>query len=149
MKTEPGIRSETTPSIRHDVTPFGYAIVDKNGEKKSCLIWFREELAELNECIEERDKMCPGGAPHRIVELYTKEQLDNSKAELLGALSELSDMYSHAWDLVDGGLMMFQDSIPRFEKAHLRADNAIKAAHGIVESSSGEQDEVLPKKGDV
>jgi hypothetical protein len=39
-------------------------------------------------------------------------------AELEAALRGLSDMYSHAWDLVAGGLVMQPPSIPRFEEAH-------------------------------
>lgn len=41
------------------------------------------------------------------------------------ALADLSNMYSHAWDLVDGGLMMMPDSIPKFEDAHAAARKAL------------------------
>ena len=40
---------------------------------------------------------------------------------LRAALQELSDMYGHTWDLVDGGLMMMDQGIPRFERAHAAA----------------------------
>jgi len=47
-------------------------------------------------------------------------------AELEGALRELSAMYSHAWDTVNGDLLMMSGSIPRFEAAHKRAEEALK-----------------------
>jgi hypothetical protein len=50
--------------------------------------------------------------------------------DLLEALNDLSAVYTHAWDLVDGGLMMFGDSIPRFEAAHAKARAAIGKATG-------------------
>lgn len=40
---------------------------------------------------------------------------------LRAALKGLSDMYGHAWDLVDGGLFMNESSTARFEKAHKAA----------------------------
>lgn len=46
--------------------------------------------------------------------------------ELEGALRELSAMYSHAWDTVNGDLLMMSGSIPRFEAAHKRAEEALK-----------------------
>ena len=45
-------------------------------------------------------------------------QAEREKAQLVEALSGLSKMYASAWDLVDGGLVMLPDSIPKFEKAH-------------------------------
>lgn len=48
--------------------------------------------------------------------------------ELVEALGELHGMYSYAWDLVDGGLMMFADSIPKFEAAHAKAAKALARA---------------------
>lgn len=48
--------------------------------------------------------------------------------ELVEALEELHGMYSYAWDLVDGGLMMFADSIPKFEAAHAKAAKALARA---------------------
>lgn len=47
--------------------------------------------------------------------------------QLRAALKDLTDMYTHAWDLVDGGLIMLPPSIPRFEAAH----NAAMLALGI------------------
>ena len=47
---------------------------------------------------------------------------------LAGALKDLSAMYAHAWDLVDGGLMMMGTSIPKFEKAHKAAYKALTDA---------------------
>lgn len=45
---------------------------------------------------------------------------------LLTALKDLSKMYTHAWDLVDGGLTMMGESIPLFEKRHKAASKAIE-----------------------
>ena len=42
----------------------------------------------------------------------------NNHDALVKALTELSHMYTHAWDRVDGGLTMFGSSVDRFEKAH-------------------------------
>ena len=42
----------------------------------------------------------------------------NNHDALVKALTELSNMYTHAWDRVDGGLTMFGSSVDRFEKAH-------------------------------
>lgn len=44
------------------------------------------------------------------------------------ALMELSAMYTHAWDLVEGGLVMTQSSMPRFENAHAAAVAALALA---------------------
>jgi hypothetical protein len=38
--------------------------------------------------------------------------------KLYAAAVELSAMYGHAWDRVDGALIMMGGSVPRFEKAH-------------------------------
>lgn len=43
------------------------------------------------------------------------------------ALKDITKMYSHAWDLVNGGLMMMPDSIPQFEKAHEKVEKALAA----------------------
>lgn len=45
--------------------------------------------------------------------------------ECAEALKELSAMYIHAWDLVDGGLMMMEPSIAKFESVHGKADDAL------------------------
>ncbi len=56
--------------------------------------------------------------------------INEINAELLKALRDLSDMYGHAWDLANGGLMMMEPSIPRFESAHTAAQKAIARAEG-------------------
>ena len=51
--------------------------------------------------------------------------LESDHAAMREALEELSDMYGHAWDLVGGGLMMMDGSIPRFETAHAKARSVL------------------------
>ena len=41
--------------------------------------------------------------------------------KLRSALKGLSDMYALTWDRVDGGLMMMDSGVERFEKAHQAA----------------------------
>lgn len=48
--------------------------------------------------------------------------------DMLAALQEISAMYQRTWDLVDGGLTMGPDSIPRFEDAHKAVRIAISKA---------------------
>ena len=48
--------------------------------------------------------------------------------DLLSALEELSSMYGHAWDRVDGALVMMGSSIERFENAHEKARAALAKA---------------------
>lgn len=45
-------------------------------------------------------------------------KLEKENDELEAALKGLSDMYAQAWDRVDGGLMMMDSGVKRFEKAH-------------------------------
>lgn len=54
----------------------------------------------------------------------------NAHDALVKALTDLSNMYSHAWDCVNGNLVMLGSSIERFEKAHYAAQVAICAATG-------------------
>ena len=64
-----------------------------------------------------------------------RDRLHAEVAALRTALKDLSDMYGHAWDLVDGGLMMMDhrrrfralQSISRFERAHEAALAALAA----------------------
>ena len=48
--------------------------------------------------------------------------------ELLEALKGLSDMYTHAWDVVGGGLLMSEQSVEKFEAVHAAAVAAIAKA---------------------
>lgn len=57
-----------------------------------------------------------------------RDRLKATNRELLAALRELSAMYTHAWDLVDGGLTMLSGSVDRFEAAHENARAAISRA---------------------
>ncbi|MEY9676062.1 hypothetical protein ABIE93_005996 [Bradyrhizobium elkanii] len=54
----------------------------------------------------------------------------NNHGALVKALTDLSNMYSHAWDSVDGNLLMLGPSIDRFEKAHHAAQVALCAVTG-------------------
>lgn len=46
--------------------------------------------------------------------------------KLREALKGLSDMYTYAWNLTEGGLIMFPESVDRFEVAHAKAKQALK-----------------------
>lgn len=54
-----------------------------------------------------------------------RNELREQRDELLAALKELSAMYTHTWDSVNGDLLMLVDSIPRFEAAHEKARAAL------------------------
>jgi hypothetical protein len=51
--------------------------------------------------------------------------LERENETLRAALSELSDVYTHCWDLVDGGLLLMPSSMERFEKANAAARKAL------------------------
>jgi hypothetical protein len=55
-------------------------------------------------------------------------KLISAAPDMLAALQEISAMYQRAWDLVNGGLMMPPESIPRFEDAHKAVRVAISKA---------------------
>lgn len=55
-------------------------------------------------------------------------------AELIEAAKAISDMYTHAWDLTDGGLLMMASSVPRFEERHA----ALTAALAKFQPAGGE-----------
>jgi hypothetical protein len=57
-------------------------------------------------------------------------RLEASNAALVKALTDLSNMYAHAWDRVDGGLTMFGSGVERFEKAHYAAQVALCGVTG-------------------
>lgn len=107
--------------------PFGYAIVDKDGK------WV-EDLRTFTglECGY-YDEIRIFSAPHRLVEVYIKQQFEPILRGLLRG-----DCFC---EMAVGNPMC---------KSH---DSGCKAAtdflHSIVESSTGEQDEVLPEKGNV
>lgn len=54
-----------------------------------------------------------------------RDTLSQHNAELRSALSELSAVYSSCFDLVDGGLIIMQPSVERFEKANAAARKAL------------------------
>lgn len=53
------------------------------------------------------------------------DALKDENLRLREALRGLSEMYVHAWDIVDGGLMMMGESVPMFEEAHEKARAAL------------------------
>lgn len=46
------------------------------------------------------------------------ERLQAANAKLRAACEAHSALYVHAWDVVDGGLLMSRPSVEKFEKAH-------------------------------
>lgn len=69
--------------------------------------------------------------------MATSDSIKAAAQELYDALAELSDMYVHAWDVADGGLMMMGSSVERFEKAHEAATAALAKARGEDRSHEG------------
>jgi hypothetical protein len=78
------------------------------------------------------DSATPPKTPTLRASFRARRAISTAKPDtaptLAKALHELSAMYTHAWDLVGGGLVMLEASIPRFEKAHANAIAAL-AAH--------------------
>lgn len=56
--------------------------------------------------------------------------LQKQRDQLREALKEMEAMYTHAWDRVEGGLLMMPDSVARFDSACERARAALAAAGG-------------------
>ncbi len=54
-----------------------------------------------------------------------RDNLEQENATLRAALSELSNVYTHCWDLVDGGLILMPSSMERFENANAGARKAL------------------------
>lgn len=50
--------------------------------------------------------------------LSIAQELHAMLVECGAASKELSNMYTHAWDRVDGAVFMAGESVPRFERAH-------------------------------
>lgn len=59
-----------------NTAPFGYAIVDKDGEFTSIPGRVFKDLPSANSYIRNMDDSFSTFAPHRLVELYTKEQIE-------------------------------------------------------------------------
>ena len=68
----------------------------------------------------------------------------NAHEALVKALQDLSKMYSHAWDVVDGGLMMHGNSIDHFESAHHAAQVALHIATGSPLPISDDEENAEP-----
>jgi len=64
---------------------------------------------------------------------------------LRSALKGLSDMYTWAWDKVDGGLMMSSSGVERFEKAHQRAYEVLYPDRPLIT----DEDEGKPRRTGV
>lgn len=54
------------------------------------------------------------------------KELTEREAKLSNALHELSNLYVHAFDLVDGGLIMLPSSVELFEIRHAAAEEILK-----------------------
>lgn len=63
-------------------------------------------------------------------------RLKEENRRLRAALKGLSDMYGHAWDLADGGLIMTKASMSRFEAAHADAIEVLQGCEASGSSSS-------------
>lgn len=50
--------------------------------------------------------------------------------QMRDALEAIDKMYAHAWDRVDGGLMIMGDSVAKYDKAHAKVRAALAAAKG-------------------
>lgn len=113
------------PSIRNEIPPFGYAIVDKDGEILDDGDWFSHDRQTLENDLDlYNDDYSAAGhidpkCPYRIIELYTKEQLEK----------ELEILRSKAF--ASG-------------REILRLREKFEAVHGIVQPNSLE-----PAKGDL
>jgi hypothetical protein len=63
------------------------------------------------------------------------------------ALERISKMYANTWDLVDGGLMMFQEGIPEFEAAHEDVVQALTSLRALTEPAAvSKTDEELARE---
>lgn len=71
----------------------------------------------------------------------------NEVEKLRSALKGLSDMYTHAWDLADGGLMMMESSMDRFEKAHQVAYDVLNPDHPLISDEDDEDDVAAASTG--
>lgn len=74
---------KTEPSIRHDVTPFGFTIVDKDGEWRWSGSSTHLGRSSIDNCLRFFEEGDESRGPHRIVELYTKEQLEKARLEAI------------------------------------------------------------------
>lgn len=72
----------------------------------------------------------------------------NEVEKLRSALKGLSDMYTHAWDLAEGGLMMMESSMDRFEKAHQVAYDVLNPDHPLISDEDDEDDVAAASDGD-
>lgn len=77
---------------------------------------------EVNVCVTTEDGRHGSAGP---VMAYMASEVDARIAELEKALRELDGLYTSVWDRVDGALVLFPDSIPRFEVAHEKAQRAL------------------------
>jgi len=107
------------PSIRNEIPPFGFAIVDKHGAYARDLYVGDDALRLARNDCGKLDWQYSKDTPHRIVELYTKEQLEK----------ELEILRSKAF--ASG-------------REILRLREKFEAVHGIVQPNSLE-----PAKGDL
>lgn len=110
---------KTEPSIRHDVTLFGYVIACSDGRVSTR---FRDDKNSIERELELVNEFFTETAPHRIVELYTKEQMERKPLNS-DAIRKIFQMNWNPPHPIDWGKLV----------------RDIEAAHGIVESSSDEK----------
>lgn len=72
--------------------PFGYAIVDKDDFTESNQCGFYHDLKAALAWLPIIDEKDPENGPYRIVELYTKEQLENEKDVASSTYYDLAKM---------------------------------------------------------
>lgn len=115
------------------MNPFGFAIVDKDGGV-DIRLYHRMEHAEKE--LQNADNFFTASAPHRIVELYTKEQLERAVVDERKACEKLCDEAAESY--LSMGLRQ-EAGILDYLSGRIG-----DRSHGIVEPSSQQQ-----AKGDV
>jgi hypothetical protein len=98
------------------IEPFGFAILNKNGRVRYLS---QQEMPDIEDIVRRFDESVPDEAPHRIVELYTKEQMERKPLNS-DAIRKIFQMNWNPPHPIDWGKLV----------------RDIEAAHGIVESRS-------------
>ena len=111
---------------QHQQTPWGWHQKDERSERNGSIYSMRHPghayAVAMQPRYVESDQWAEDAA------LIVKAV--NERPALVKALKDLSDMYTVAWDRVDGCLVMFGGGLERFEKAHHAAQVALHIAIG-------------------